>query len=313
MTQKIKTVFMGTPEFAAVSLRALHAAGMAPGVVVTQPDRPQGRGNLMIPSPVKKLALEYGISVCQPYSVEAIADKLNELSPDFFIVVAYGQILPRLVLDIPSRCCINVHASLLPAYRGAAPINRAIMNGETETGVTTMVLDEGMDTGDILLMEKVSIADDDTAGALHDRLAGVGAGLLVETLRRYDGIAPRKQDETLSTYAPKLSRDSGRLDWNRPADEIRNLVRGCDPWPSAFTFYKGSMIKIWKVEISNAGPASEAAPGTIVSAVDSGIEVVTGAGVVRIREIQREGKKRQTAETFLRGYPISEGERFDTR
>jgi len=313
MTADMKMVFMGTPEFAAESLRALREADMTPSAVVTQPDRPQGRGNLMIPSPVKKLALEYGIPVYQPQRVEAIADKFKELAPDFFIVVAYGQLLPRHILNIPVKCCINVHASLLPAYRGASPINWAIINGDTETGVTTMVLDEGMDTGDILLVEKVAIASDDTASALHDRLAVTGARLLTETLRRFDEIKPQKQDERFATYAPKLTRNSGCIDWSRPAVEIRNIVRGCDPWPSAFTFLKGNMIKIWSVEVRAGSGTLDSAPGTVLSVSDTGIEVASGIGIVFIKEIQREGKKRQTVETFLRGYPISEGERFEAR
>jgi methionyl-tRNA formyltransferase len=310
----IKTVFMGTPEFAALSLRAVCDAGIEVVAVVTQPDKPKGRGNLMIPSPVKQLALERGIPVFQPRRAEEIIEELKALSPDFIIVVAFGQILRRSVLDIPKKGCINVHASLLPQCRGASPINLVIINGESETGVTTMKLDEGMDTGDILLTETTPILPEDNASTLHDRLAEIGARLLVETIRAYDTITPKKQAECGdATYVTKLTKDTGRIDWAKSGEQIRNLVRGCNPWPSAFTFHKGVMMKVWEVMVKESGvvPASE--PGTVLKTGADGIEVAVGDGTILIKDIQREGKKRLPACEFLRGYTLCEGEKFDSR
>ncbi|MFA6449017.1 MAG: methionyl-tRNA formyltransferase [bacterium] len=307
----INTIFMGTPEFAAVSLKAVCEAGIKVSAVVTQPDRPQGRGNLMIPSAVKRVALDCGMPVFQPRRAEEIVDELEAMAPDFILVVAFGQILRSSVLDIPRKCCINVHASLLPAYRGASPINRAIINGEMETGVTTMALDEGMDTGDILLVEKTAILPEDTASELHDRLAESGARLLIETILNFDSITPLKQDSSRATIAAKLTKDSGRLDWSKSGTEIRNLIRGCNPWPSAFTFHQGKMVKIWEARIKESGRAPIAEPGDILRVDSAGIEVAVGDGSVVVTEIQREGKKRMPACEYLRGCTVCEGEKFD--
>lgn len=307
---RIKTVFMGTPDFAAVSLRALCDAEWLVDVaaVVTQPDKPQGRGNQMIFSPVKKIAVERGIPVFQPRRAEEIVAELTAIAPDFITVVAFGQILKRSILDLPKKSCINVHASLLPAYRGAAPINWAIINGEVETGVTTMLIDEKLDSGDMLLTAKTLISSDDTAETLHDRLAEMGAGLLVETLRQFDNITPVKQDDSKATYYAKMTKDTGRIDWTRSGAQIRDLVRGCSPWPGAFTFHNGNMIKVWGVELLEATSAE--APGTVLGLGGGGIEVAVGGGAVLVTEVQREGKKRQSAETFLRGYKLGEGEKI---
>jgi methionyl-tRNA formyltransferase len=304
-------VFMGTPEFALESLRALDARGIGIAGVVTQPDKLQGRGNLMIPSPVKQYAVERGFRIFQPRRAEEIVDELKSLDPDFIIVVAFGQILKRPALEIPRKAIVNVHGSILPKYRGASPINWAIVNGETETGVTTMLLDEGMDTGDMLLVEKVRIGPDDTASDLHDRLAAAGARLLLETIENFDGIKPEKQDNSLATYAPKMSKDTGRIDWTKPSERIRNLVRGCTPWPSAFSRHDGTILKIWKLEVSGEASGATADPGTISSVEKDRISVATGDGVVSILEIQREGKKRQNVGTFLQGYKIKRGDKLN--
>jgi len=305
----MRIIFMGTPEFAAESLRAIIKAGMDVQAVVTQPDRPKGRGNLLIPSPVKSLALEAGIRVLQPARAEESAEILREIAPDFIVVVAFGQILRRAVLDIPHKATVNVHASLLPKLRGASPINRAIINGDKETGVTTMLLDEGMDTGNILLKEKTPISQDDTASGLHDRLAEIGSRLIVETLNKFDSITPAPQNDSEATYAPKLTREDGIIKWSATAVEIRNLVRGCDPWPAASTWHNGAALKILLVDSVDSSP-TKAAPGEIIEAVGDSLIVAAGSGAVSIREIQREGKKRQPVESFLRGYSIKTGDRF---
>lgn len=306
----MKVIFMGTPEFSLCSLRTLDGRGFEIAGVVTQPDKPQGRGNLMIPSPVKQYAMERGFRIFQPRRAEEVVEELRALEPDFVVVIAFGQILRRPILELPRKAIINVHASILPKYRGASPINRAVINGETETGVTTMLLDEGMDTGDMLLVEKVRIAPRDTAGDLHDRLAEAGAKLIVRTLEEFERIVPLKQDHSQATYAPKLTKDSGRIDWTQPAEKIRNLVRGCNPWPSAFTYHNGIMLKVWDAEISGSIAVSSSAPGEITGMDGGRINVATGDGALSILEVQREGKKRQPAETFLRGYTLQKGERL---
>jgi len=235
--QEIRTVFMGTPEFALDSLRGLMEAEVQLVGVYTQPDRPKGRGNKLTPSPVKQLALAQGIPVYQPLKLrdpQAVAE-LRALNPDLIVVVAYGQILPKAVLALPQYGCINVHASLLPKYRGAAPINKAIIDGEVETGVTTMLMDVGLDTGDMLIKRSLAIGPDETAGQLHDRLAPLGREALEETLRRLCSgtLVAAKQDDRQSCYAAMMKKDDGRVDWTLPARQIHNLVRGLDPWPGA--------------------------------------------------------------------------------
>lgn len=309
----MKIVFMGTPHFASPSLEALIEGGYEVLAVVTQPDRPKGRKRTPTPPPVKVKAEEYGIKVYQPEKVgeESFVKVLESLAPDLLVVVAYGQILPPSVLRIPSAGCINVHASLLPKYRGAAPIQWAIINGEEKTGVTTMWMDEGMDTGDIFLQKEVAIGTDWTAIELAEVLSRVGSELLLETLKRIEaGDTIRvPQNHAEATYAPILKREDGRIDWGDSARAIYNRIRGVQPWPGAFTFRKGVEIKIWKAEISDTGQRTE--PGRVLGIdKERGILVGTGDGVLLITELQEAGKKRMSAAEYLRGHPIAGGEFF---
>mgnify|MGYP001444864005 CR=1 FL=1 len=305
----MRIVFMGTPDFAEVSLKQIYSSGIDIGCVVTQPDRVQGRGNKLIFSPVKKFAIDNDIKVVQPDRAEHEIQLLKDIAPDFIVVVAFGQILKKEILDIPSKATINVHASLLPEYRGASPINRAIINGSNITGVTTMILDEGMDTGDMLMSEKTTIHDYDTAESLHDRLSKIGAELIVRTLNDFDSIVPEKQDNSVATYAPKLKKEDGNIRWDLTAKDIRNTVRGCNPWPSSFTFHQNVCLKIWEVNVLTDISEQGNKPGQILSA-DNELIVNTGKGLISVKEIQREGKKRQNIETFLIGYNISPGDMF---
>lgn len=307
----MRIVFMGTPDFAVASLRALLDARWPVWRVVTQPDRPRGRGRRLRPSPVKACAREAGLGVWQPERVSdpAFITRLREAAPEVIVVVAYGQILPPAVLDIPPLGCINVHASLLPRYRGAAPIHRAVMAGETRTGVTTMYMDEGMDTGDIILKAEVPIRRQDTVGRLHDRLADAGAALLVRTLdlvRR--GQAPREpQDPQRATYAPMLTAADERIRWDRPAEQIRNHVRGMDPWPGACTRIGKGRVKVWRVETLADGADPAAPPGTVLSADPGcGIIVQAAPGRVVITELQPAGGRRMSAQDYLRGRAVPE-------
>lgn len=304
-------VFMGTPDFAVVSLQALLDAGRPVTRVVTQPDRPRGRGRKRSGSPVKVCALRAGIEVWQPERVRdaAFIGRLREAAPGTIVVVAYGQILPRAVLDIPPLGCINLHASLLPRYRGAAPIHRAIMNGDTVTGVTTMYMDEGMDTGDIILQAEVPIRREDTVGTLHDRLAAAGAALLVKTValvRR--GEAPRRpQDSAAATYAPRLTGEDELIRWSRSAEQIRNHVRGMDPWPGACTRIGKKRVKIWRVEVEGPDADGSGQPGQVLAAdPDYGIMVQAGDGRVVVTELQPPGGRRMSAGDYLRGHRVSE-------
>lgn len=309
--ESLRTVFMGTPEFALASLESLFATGVNLVGVYTQPDRPKGRGKKLAASPVKRLALEHGIPVFQPQKLrdpEAIKE-LRELQPDLIIVVAYGQILPKAVLDIPHYHCINVHASLLPKYRGAAPINKAIIDGEIETGVTTMLMDVGLDTGDMLVKMSLPIRADETAGQLHDRLALVGRKALEETLHRLcaGSLAPEKQDDELSCYAPMMKKEDGLIDWKKSAIEIHNQVRGLDPWPGAYTYLDEDVLKIaaTAIDMDISGE-----PGTILSADKTGVRVACGGGTLIIGELQLPGKKRLSAMNFLSGRPLFTGTRL---
>ena len=306
----LKTVFMGTPEFAVGTLQGLIDAGVDLVGVYTQPDRPKGRGKKLAPPPVKELALQYDIPVFQPQRLrnpEAVAE-LQQLAPDLIVVVAYGQILPQSVLDIPKYGCINVHASLLPKYRGAAPINKAIVDGETVTGITTMLMDAGLDTGDMLVKKSLEIGPDETAGELHDRLAVLGRETMEETLQQVlDGtLPPEKQNDDESTYAPMMKKEDGLIDWSLSAQEIHDRVRGLAPWPGAFTMLAGDVLKISHTEvIEGAG-----VPGTVLVADRNGVDVACGDGVVRIGALQLPGKKMLPAADFLRGYQLAEGEKL---
>ena len=303
---------MGTPEFAVPSLRALIEVGENVVAIVTQPDKPRGRGKKLTPPPVREAALKHNIPVFQPEKIkdEPFITAISNFSPDVIAVVAYGKILPKAILDIPPKGCINVHASILPKYRGAAPINWAIINGEKETGITTMLLDEGMDTGDMLLTEKVEIRDDDTASSLHDRLKYIGADLLIKTIKgiKSETIRPIPQDDSQATYAPMLKKEDGRIDWTMKAEEIKNLIRGFFPWPGAYTRWDGKQIKIFKAEVE-AGVKEE--PGTVINISTEGIFVATGKGILLIKELQPENKNRMTASEFIKGYRIVKGQIFD--
>ncbi len=306
--QELRTVFMGTPDFALQTLQGLIDAGCNLVGVYTQPDRPKGRGKQLAAPPVKTLALKHDIPVYQPLKLrqpETVAE-LKDLAPDLIIVVAYGQILPKSVLDIPRHGCINVHASLLPKYRGAAPINKAIIDGETETGITTMYMDVGLDTGDMLVKKSLSIGPQETAGELHDRLASLGRETMAETLQQLcAGTLQREvQADDQSTYASMMKKTDGRIDWTRSAKEIHNHVRGLEPWPGAYTTINGELLKL-------AGTRPEEAytgePGSIVSADKNGVRIACGSGTLLVEQLQLAGRKRLAAGDFLRGCPLEPG------
>lgn len=311
--EQIRTVFMGTPEFALPTLQGLIDAGVNLVGVYTQPDRPKGRGKKLAASPVKELALAHGLPVFQPERLRKpeVVEELRQLAPDLIVVVAYGQILPKSVLDIPRHQCINVHASLLPKYRGAAPINKAIVDGETETGVTTMLMDVGLDTGAMLVKRSTPIGADETAGAVHDRLALLGREAMEETLRLLCAgeLIPQEQDDALSTYAPMMSKEDGLIDWSRSAGQIHNQVRGLDPWPGAYTCLHGQMLKIADTAIDEA--AVEGMPGEVVKAAAEGVCIACGQGALVVRALQLPGKKRLGAREFLSGHPLPVGTRLE--
>ena len=307
---------MGTAELSGASLEKLFGdKRYSVLAVVTQPDKPKGRDLKLTPSPVKVLAEKLNLPVLQPLKArdEKFISELRELKPDLIVVVAYGQILPQTILDLPPFGCLNVHTSLLPKYRGAAPIQWAIADGEPETGVTIMKMDAGLDTGAILSTHRTPILPTDDSQILHDRLAQLGAELLIETISTFVAgrISPQAQPAEGSTYAAKIKKEDGRIDWNLSAQKIWNRLRAFTPWPSAFTFLKTELkrqlLKIWKVEV--VGKSGIA--GTILSADKTGIVVGCGENALRILELQREGGKRLTAEQFLAGFPLKVGDRFE--
>ena len=303
----MKIIFAGTPAFAATALDALIAAGHRIVLVLTQPDRPAGRGLSLQPSPVKQLALARQIPLAQPATLkdEAVAATLAALDADVMVVAAYGLLIPRALLDLPPRGCVNIHASLLPRWRGAAPIQRAILAGDRETGVTIMQMDAGLDTGAMLLAQRVPIAADDTAQTLHDKLAVTGAQLIVRAL---DGAPePVAQDVTLATYAAKISKSEARIDWARSAVDIDRQIRAFNPAPGAHTALQGQRVKVWRA----APVAGHGAPGTVLHAGADGVVVATGAGALCLLELQRAGGKRLPAQAFLAGTPVAPGARFD--
>jgi len=306
----LRILFMGTPQFASPTLQMLIERGEDIIAVVTQPDRPKGRGQQMQFPPVKELALSHDIPVIQPVKVrvpEAV-EAIRALNPDLVIVVAFGQILPKALLDIPRYGCINIHASLLPRYRGAAPLNWCLINGESETGITTMMMDVGLDTGDMLLKRTTAITPEDDASSLHDRLSLLGAETMAETLALLIAgkLQPEKQDDSLSCYAPMLKKELGEINWNSTTDKIINLVRGITPWPGAYTKIDGKVVKIHKV---HAG-AGAGAPGEILKAGKTGIETASADGSIIIDELQLEGKKRLKAGEFLAGCRLEPGNFF---
>lgn len=305
----MNVIFMGTPDFAVPALESIVNAGYDVSLVVTQVDRRRGRGKKLQPTEVKAKALELGLEVFQPENVntkESI-EKIKSLEPDFIVVAAYGQILKKELLEIPKYNIINIHASLLPKYRGASPINWAIVNGDEKTGITIMEVVEGLDSGDMILKEEIKIEEDDDASIIHDKLSEIGGGLVVKAMRSLaDGTATLvPQDDDLSCYAPKLSREDGEIDWSKTALEIRNQVRGFKPWPSAFTKYKDDRMTIHWVEIVEEDYPGEI--GEIVRVTDDGIYVKTGEGIVNIVELQFPGNRSMKTEDYLRGNEIEEG------
>jgi len=309
MKKKAEIIFMGTPQFAVPALKALHKNDQNIVLVITQPDRPKGRGRKLSPSPVKETALNLGYSVIQPISVRTaeFSNNIEKHAPGFIVVVAFGHIIPKNILTIPQIATINIHASLLPKYRGPAPIQWAIINEEKETGVTTMLMDEGMDTGDILLSSKLEIAPDDTSGTLHDRLADLGADLLIQTLKTFDtgNINPISQDHTQATYAPMLKKNDGRMNWKLPAESLEAFIRGMTPWPGAFTFHEKKRLKFFKARTIVMD--TDASPGTVIKGFPDELWISTGKGVLSVLEIQGESGKRLLIKEFLRGYQLPPG------
>lgn len=309
MSAPLRIVFMGTPDFAVPSLQALLDGPDQVVAVVCQPDRERGRGKVLSPPPVKVLAEQHGLPILQPQSVrkEPFLEQMRALAPDILAVVAYGKILPAALLQLPRLGAINVHGSLLPKYRGAAPIQWAVINGEAETGVTIMQLDEGMDTGDILLSVPVAIGPQETAGELFDRLSPLGGATLAAAIEqlKLGRLAPQPQDHALASTAPMLSKEMGHIDWSLPAARLHCLIRGLDPWPSAYGFIDGKRHRFFNPEIVRLTP--DKPPGTIFRADNQGLLIAAGEDCLLIREIQPEGKKRMDVAACLRGAPIAPG------
>lgn len=310
----MKVVYMGTPDFAVGALEALIEAGHQVTAVVTQPDKPKGRGKEVQMSPVKACALKYNIPVLQPVKIkeaEAV-ETLRTYQADIFVVAAFGQILSEEILAMPKYGCVNIHASLLPKYRGAGPIQWAIINGEKITGVTIMRMDKGLDTGDMLFQKEVAIAPDETADTLHDKLAEAGARLIVEALAKIEAgdVTPVKQKDEESCYAKMLTKAMGRIDWQMDAKKLDCLIRGLISWPGASTIFRGKTLKIWKEEVVSEqdGFSTKAQPGTVVRVEKDAFYVQTGKGILKILEVQPEGKKRMAVKDFLLGYPVKAGE-----
>ncbi len=305
----MRIVYMGTPDFAVPCLEKIVQMGHQVAAVVTQPDRPKGRGRKLQPSPVKLAAQKHGLKIYQPEKIktEEFYKLLKSLQPELIVVVAYGKILPAKILSLPPLGCVNVHASLLPKYRGSAPLHWAIINGEKQTGVTTMYMDEGMDTGDMILKKSIEIHPDATVGELHDRLSVLGAELLEETLKLIEqGKAPRiPQDDGEASYAPMLKREHERIDWTLPAIKIKNHVRGMNPWPGCYTTLDGKVLKVWRVDVIDKNTPHK--PGTVVAVEQDSILVQTGMGMVSLLELQLQGGKRLVTADFLRGRPLSPG------
>lgn len=322
----MRIVFMGTPDFSVPALKALVEAGHQVIAVVTQPDKPKGRGKEVQMTPVKIQAMEYGIPVYQPAKVReaSFVEVLKGLEADVYVVIAFGQILPKAVLELPKYGCINIHASLLPKYRGAAPIQWCVIDGEGETGITTMMMDVGLDTGDMLEKAVIPIEEKETGGSLHDKLSMAGGDLILSTLKKLEEgtLVRTPQTDEGTCYAKMLTKSLGDIDWNQDAVSIERLIRGLNPWPSAYTMWNGKTIKIWAADViagreaaeflSESGVPAETgtAPGTVVCSDKRGLVVCTGGGLLSIRELQMEGKKRMDTPAFLRGYPIPAGDVF---
>lgn len=317
----MRVIFMGTPDFSVGTLRALVKAGHELVLAVTQPDKPKGRGGKMQFPPVKEEALALGIPVFQPKRIRMpdCIEELQKYDADVMVVIAFGQILPKEVLDMTPYGCINVHASLLPKYRGAAPIQWAVINGEKVSGVTTMQMDEGLDTGDMLLKTEITLDEKETGESLHDKLADAGAKLCVKTLKQLEEgtLTPEKQGESPTEYARMLDKEMGNIDWKSSAVSIERLIRGLNSWPGAYTNWNGKVLKVWdsqayetESEPGSGGEGKCAAPGTVVKVEKDGFRVQTGKGALKITSLQLPGKKKMDAAAFLRGYKIREGEIF---
>lgn len=314
MTESLRVVYAGSPEFAVPALERLVAEGHEIAAVYTQPDRPAGRGRRYRSSPVKARASELGLPIEQPESLTGAEqrDMLRALEADAMIVAAYGQILPRTVLAIPRLGCLNIHASLLPRWRGAAPIQRALLAGDTETGACLMRMSPGMDTGPVIASRRTAIEAADTAGSLHDRLAALGAELLGEPLRAFarGELTPEPQSEVGVTYAPKLDKSEAEIDWREPAELIERRIRAFDPWPVAYTRLRGEGLRVWSAELTADSPAGGAEPGTVIGLDRRGLAVVTGDAVLRLLEVQPAGKRRQPAADFINGNAICQGDKL---
>jgi len=308
----LRILFMGTPDFAVPVLNALIEGPDTVIGVICQPDKKRGRGKKLMPPPTKVIAHAAGIPVLQPTTIrtDTFLEEVRALAPDLIVVAAYGKILPGNLLNLPPMGTINVHGSLLPKYRGAAPIQWALIKGEKETGITIMQMDEGMDTGDILLQATLTITDSDTAGTLFDKMAELGGKTLLEaiTLLKQDKLSPVKQDDSLACEAPMLTKEQGHIDWNRPAEELHCLIRGLDPWPSAYGFYRGKRFRFFCPEVVEYD--GKEAPGTIYRADKQGLLIAAGRNALRINEIQPEGKKRMPVSAWLCGGPLSAGDTF---
>lgn len=307
----IRIVYMGTPDFAVEPLEAIIKAGYEVTAVVTQPDKQKGRGKEVKMTPVKECALRHGIPVFQPVKIkepEAVAE-LEKYQADLFVVAAFGQLLSEEILNMPEYGCINIHASLLPAYRGAAPIQWAVLNGEKESGVTIMQMDKGLDTGDMLLKRSVELSPTETGDSLHDKLMHLGAELIVEALSKLEKgeLVPEKQKDELSSYAKKLTKAMGQIDWSKDAVSLERWIRGLNSWPSAYTFFGGRTLKIWEAQVAEENGAQKAEPGQVVSVSREGFTVACGQGALQILSLQLEGKKRVLTREFLLGYQVEPG------
>ena len=307
----IRIVYMGTPDFAVEPLEAIIKAGYEVAAVVTQPDKQKGRGKEVKMTPVKVCALRHGIPVFQPVKIkepEAVAE-LEKYQADLFVVAAFGQLLSEEILNMPEYGCINIHASLLPAYRGAAPIQWAVLNGEKESGVTIMQMDKGLDTGDMLLKRSVELSPKETGDSLHDKLMHLGAELIVEALSKLEKgeLVPEKQKDELSSYAKKLTKAMGQIDWSKDAVSLERWIRGLNSWPSAYTFFGGKTLKIWEAQVTEENGAQKAEPGQVVSVSRESFTVACGQGELQILPLQLEGKKRVSTREFLLGYQVEPG------
>ena len=306
----MKVVFMGTPDFAVETLKAIYEAGHEVILAVSQPDKPKGRSGKLAPTPVKEFAMAHDIPVFQPVKIreEEAVEYLRGFQADVFVVAAFGQILPKVILDMPRLGCVNVHGSLLPKYRGAAPIQWAVINGEKISGNTTMLMGPGLDDGDMLLKSEIELAADETGGSLFDKLAVDGGKLAVKTIEALEKgeITPIPQNEAEATHVGMISKDMGNIDWTKSAIEIERLIRGLNPWPSAFTFINGKQLKLWKATVVE----ESGEPGTVVGVDKNVFTIACGEKALAINELQLEGKKRMNTSDFLRGYQMEIGMRF---